>query len=143
MATLSRHFRGTSHNGAEPVEKQPPPRTDTNTGTTTGVHHGPEQGSSSQRHQETASGPTDQEEKATTEDDDLVKDNTMTTSITQFQVSPDLMEQTPFHNYTLHEDKYDPNAFAPNSNNYEFPTFPRTLRLSPEIHYLTRKKQHL
>ena len=121
MATLSRHFRGTSHNGADPVEKHTPPRTDTNTGTATGVHHGPDRGSSSQRYQETASGPTDQEEKAT-EDDDFVND-TMT-SITTFQVSPDLMEQTSFHNYTLHEDKYDPNAFAPNSNNYEFPNFP-------------------
>jgi len=40
------------------------------------------------------------------------------------QVSPDLMEQTPFHNYVLHDDKYaDPSSFA-NPNNFEFPTFP-------------------
>ena len=70
----------------------------------------------------TASGPTDQEEKEPTEDDDLGKDNM--TSITSFQVSQDLMEQTPFHSYTIHEDKFEPAAFATNSNNYEFPTFP-------------------
>src|SRR5208282_2385332 len=34
------------------------------------------------------------------------------------------MEQTPFHSYTIHEDKFDAAAFATNSNNYEFPTFP-------------------
>src|SRR5277367_6801988 len=34
------------------------------------------------------------------------------------------MEQTPFHNYVLHDDKYaDPTSFA-NPNNFEFPTFP-------------------
>jgi hypothetical protein len=121
VATLLRHFRGTSHNGAEPVEKGIPPRTDTNTGTVTGVHHGPDRQGSFSQDQQTASGPTDQEEKETTEDD-LAQDNM--TSITSFQVSPDLMEQTPFHSYALHEDKFDPAAFATNSNNYEFPTFP-------------------
>lgn len=148
MATLPRHFRGTSHNGAEPVEKQPPrkpPRKSTNTGTATGVHHGPDQRDSpgqAQPHSSTptthtpaaASGPTDQEEKAATTsvtDDDLGthKDTNMTT-ISSYQhrhlhqVSPDLMEQTPFHNYVLHDDKYaDPSSFA-NPNNFEFPTFP-------------------
>lgn len=122
MATLLRHFRGTSHNGAEPVEKIIPPRTDTNTGTVTGGHHGPDIPGSTSQDQQTASGPTDQEEKGPTEDDDLAKDNM--TSITSFQVSQDLMEQTPFHNYTIHEDKFEPAAFATNSNSYEFPTFP-------------------
>jgi len=145
VATLSsRHFRGTSHNGAEPVEKQPPPkppRKGTNTGTATGVHRGPDKrGSSGQAQTSSTSpqaagpGPTEQEDKAATTsvtDDDLGthKDINMTT-ISSYQphhphqVSPDLMEQTPFHNYVLHDDKYaDPTSFA-NPNNFEFPTFP-------------------
>jgi hypothetical protein len=45
------------------------------------------------------------------------------TSISSFQVSPaDLMEQTPFHHFPTHDDKYDSAAF-PNTT-FEFPTFP-------------------
>jgi Helix-loop-helix DNA-binding domain len=105
------------------VENHAPPKTDTNTGAATGVHHGPEKSSTSEVHQKSADGPTDPEHKATNVGDDLRKDNM--TSITAFQVSPDLMEQTPFHSFGLHEDKFDPTAaFATNSNNFEFPAFP-------------------
>jgi len=145
VSTLSRHFRGTSHNGAEPVEKRTPPRnTTTNTASATGARLGP--GSRKQKtpsqhlsasastqnlqptldHPGTADGPTEQNDKKTlTEtDDDLGKDtsNNMTTAITSFQVSPDLMDQPHFHNYGLHDDKFDPSAFNPNS--YEFAHFP-------------------
>jgi len=165
VATLSRHFRGTSHNGAEPVEKGVPPRTSTNTAAATGTRHGPDTNHSQQQvdssstsistyllhtkqlsQEQTVAGPTEEEEKATTsppllhhqptppplllstlpEDDDLLVRETMTASITTFQVSPDFMEQTAFHTYTpLHDDKFDHSAFSTShANTFDFPTFP-------------------
>jgi len=98
--------------------------------------------------EQTVAGPTEEEEKAPTsphrhhlpsqptppppilstlpEDDDLLVRETMTASITAFQVSPDLMEQTAFHTFTpLHDDKFDHAAFsASHANTFDFPTFP-------------------
>jgi Helix-loop-helix DNA-binding domain len=86
--------------------------------------------------QQTVAGPPQEEEKAASpphqqhhppatllpEDDDL---QNMTASITSFQVSPDLMEQTAFHSYSLHDDKFDHSAYAAShANTYDFPTFP-------------------
>jgi hypothetical protein len=115
--TLSRHFRGTTtQNGAEPVEKRTATRSNTNTGTVTGKKRGPEPEISEL--QESVDGPTDHD---TSKDEDLGKDNM--TTISSFQVSPaDLMEQTPFHHFGMHDDKFDPTAF-PNTT-FEFPSFP-------------------
>ena len=97
--------------------------------------------------EQTVAGPTEEEEKAPTsphhhlphqptppplvlstlpEDDDLLVRESMTASLTSFQVSPDLMEQTAFHTYTpLHDDKFDHSAFsASHTNTFDFPTFP-------------------
>jgi hypothetical protein len=87
----------------------------TNTATATGDKHGPEPAVS--QLQESGDGPTDPEQPA---DEDLGKDNM--TSVASFTVSSDLMDQSPFHSFALHDDKFDANAFP--TSTLDFPNFP-------------------
>lgn len=116
--TVSRQSRGTLPAGAQPVEQRTATASSSTntTGTVAGDKHGPEPAASLLQH--SGGGPTDQEIPT---NEDLGKDN-MTSIATTFTVSSDLMEQSPFHSFALHDDKFDANGF-PNST-LEFPNFP-------------------
>jgi Helix-loop-helix DNA-binding domain len=118
VATLSRHFRGTasSHNGAEPVEKQTPPRPGTNTAAATGVHHL----LLSDSIDPSAAGPRDDHQKDSP--GDVLPSDSMT-QLAAFGVSPDLMDQAPFHSYVLHKEEFDPSPFPTAPGTFDFHAF--------------------